>query len=83
MPVSGLLIELVISPFAGRAKDPGPAKQYLQRDQKCHDLATVQDWKEAEKVCGAVVHIADQLSDDPASQLRSENVQDFHVTRVS
>ena len=40
------------------------AQQYFSEEKRCRTFAKSEDWKEAEKVCGAVVRIADQLSDE-------------------
>ena len=55
------------------------AKQYIQEDKRCREIAKGQDWKEAEKVCGAVVRIADQLSDERSMEKMRANEFLGHV----
>jgi TonB family protein len=55
------------------------AEQYFREDKRCRDLAKGQDWKEAEKVCGAVVRIADQLSDERSMEKMRANEFLGHV----
>lgn len=55
------------------------AEQYFREDKRCRDVAKGQDWKEAEKVCGAVVRIADQLSDERSMEKMRANEFLGHV----
>jgi TonB family protein len=55
------------------------AEQYFREDKRCRDVAKAQDWKEAEKVCGALVRIADQLSDERSMEKMRANEFLGHV----
>ncbi|HKZ78864.1 MAG TPA: TonB family protein [Pyrinomonadaceae bacterium] len=55
------------------------AKQYFQGRDKCRNLTKGEDWNEAEKVCSAVVEIADQLSDDRSLEKMGANESLGHV----